>query len=124
MARFYKGQPVICVKGGSNPNADRRYPGLRWPVKGQRYTIREAEVPQRGRYTFVLVVGIRNRIIRWPCGTRYEAGFWEDRFEPATDISELDTVRTTVERYMGDALDHEDEPDDHPTAPRKKETVE
>lgn len=94
MARFYVGQPVICVKGGSNPNASRRYPGLRWPRKGQRYVIRCAEVPQRGRMNFVLVAGLRNRVITWPCGTRYEAGFHEDRFEPATDIGQLKDVAT------------------------------
>ena len=58
MPRFYVGQPVICVKGGSNPNAARRYPGLRWPRKGQRYVIRMAEVPQAGRMTFVLLNGL------------------------------------------------------------------
>lgn len=93
MGRFYVGQPVICVKGGSNPNAARRYPGLRWPRKGQRYVIRCAEIPQRGRVNFVLVAGISNRVIRWPCGARYEAGFHEDRFEPATDIGLLDAIK-------------------------------
>lgn len=102
MARFYDGQPVVCVRGGENPNAGRRYPGLRWPVKGRRYTIRKAEIPHRGKWTFVLVAGISNRTIIWPCGTRYEAGFHEDRFEPATDIGELDKVRKEVELYMGD----------------------
>lgn len=102
MARFHNGQTVICVKGGSNPNADRRYPGLRWPVRGRRYVVRVAEIPQRGRMTFILVSGISNRTIRWPCGTRYEAGFHEDRFEPATDIGELDQVRKDVELFMGD----------------------
>lgn len=93
MPRFYNGQPVVCVKGGMNPNADRRYPGLRWPVKGRRYIIRNCEIPQRGRMTFVLVAGISNRVIRWPCGTRFEAGFHEDRFEPATDIKLLEDIR-------------------------------
>lgn len=101
MARFHRGQTVICVQGGQNPNAERRYPGLRWPVKGHRYVIREPEVPVRSRGTFVLVSSISNRVIVWPCGTRYEAGFHEDRFEPATDIGELDAVRRAVERYMG-----------------------
>jgi hypothetical protein len=100
MARFYDGQPVVCVKGGSNPNAERRYPGLRWPVKGRRYTIRLAEVPIRDKITFVLVQGISNRVIRWPCGTRYEAGFWEDRFEPATDIGELEKARDATPNFF------------------------
>ena len=95
---------MVCVKGGSNPNAARRYPGLRWPVKGRRYTIRLAEVPIRDRMTFVLINGISNRVITWPCGMRYEAGFWEDRFEPATDITLLENVRDFAgiqfERHM------------------------
>ena len=102
MARFYDGQPVVCVRGGENPHAGRRYPGLRWPVKGRRYVIRKAEIPHRGKWTFVLVAGISNRIITWPCGTRYEAGFHEDRFEPATDISDLKRAEKSHEIFTKD----------------------
>lgn len=42
---------------------------------------------------FVLVAGIKNRVITWPCGARYEAGFHEDRFEPATDITLLENIK-------------------------------
>lgn len=122
MARFYEGQPVVCVKGGSNPNADRRYPGLRWPVKGRRYTIRKAEIPQRGRMNFVLVNGISNRAIRWPCGTRYEAGFWEDRFEPATSIEDLEKARDSTPNFFKGGDDEWDRRVKR--RERKKETVE
>lgn len=57
-------------------------------------------MPVRDRLTFVLVTRISNRIITWPCGTRYEAGFWEDRFAPATDISELEKARDATPNFF------------------------
>jgi hypothetical protein len=93
VGRFYNGQPVICVDGRLRRGPTQRYPGLIWPKKGRKYIIRCAEVPQRGARNFVLVQEIRNRIITWPCGARFEAGFWEDRFEPATDITLLEDIK-------------------------------
>jgi hypothetical protein len=118
MARFYVGQPVVCVRGGANPNADRRYPGLRWPRKGQRYVVRCAEIPVRDKRTFVLVTRISNRIITWPCGTRYEAGFWEERFEPATDITLLENIKD----FAGMQFERQQKPVKR--RERKKEEVE
>jgi hypothetical protein len=93
VSRFYIGQPVICVDGRLRRGPTQRYPGLNWPKKGQRYVIRVAAIPQRGSKNFVLLQEIRNRIITWPCGAHYEAGFWEDRFEPATDITLLENIK-------------------------------
>lgn len=93
MGRFYNGQPVICVDDRLRRGPTQRYPGLKWPVKGRKYVIRVAEIPQRGPRNFVLVNELRNRVITWPCGARFEAGFWEDRFEPATDITLLENIR-------------------------------
>jgi hypothetical protein len=103
MARFYIGQPVVCVDGRVRPHVDRRYPGLRWPRRGVRYTIREnIDIDSHGDWiTFVTVDEIQNRKIRWPGGRKHEAGFHEDRFEPATDISDLEKVSKTVGLFMG-----------------------
>jgi hypothetical protein len=115
MARFYNGQPVICVDDRLRRGPTRRYPGLIWPRKGQRYVIRHAAIPQHGAHNFVTVVEIRNRVITWPCGARFEAGFHEDRFEPATDITLLEDIKD----FAGLQVDRRKTP----TAPtrRKKE---
>jgi hypothetical protein len=104
MARFYIGQPVVCVRDNILRGVAARYPGLMWPRKGVVYHVREnydSGTPNLGVLTFVTLRELRNRRIRWPNGALREAGFWEERFEPATDIGELDEVRKTVERYMG-----------------------
>jgi hypothetical protein len=93
MGRFYNGQPVICVDDRLRPAAIRRYPNVIYPKKGQRYTIRHPDLPVGGKLTFVLVTEIRNQVVVWPCGARFEAGFWEDRFEPATDITLLENIK-------------------------------
>lgn len=118
MSRFYIGQPVICVDGRLKRGPTQRYPGLNWPKKGRKYIIRVAAIPQRGARNFVLVQEIRNRIITWPCGVSYEAGFWEDRFEPATDITLLENIKD----FAGLQADYQREKT--PAAPdftRKKE---
>ena len=104
MARFYIGQPVVCVDGRVRPHVDRRYPGLQWPRRGRRYTIRENidGKANGGWLTFVTVGEIRNRKIRWPDGRVAEAGFHEDRFEPATDISELKKAEKSHEIFTKD----------------------
>lgn len=93
MARFYKGQPVICVDDRLRRHVTSRYPGLKWPKKGSRYVIRNPECPVGEKLTFVLVEEIRNRPIPWPSGKIHEAGFHEDRFEPATDIRLLEDIK-------------------------------
>lgn len=100
---------------------DRRHPGLRWPRKGVRYTIRENIDSQANNtwLTFVTVGEIRNRTIRWPGGRFHEAGFHEDRFEPATDISDLEKVSKTVGLFMGS--DGPEEKKRRKTPQRKKE---
>lgn len=122
MARFYIGQPVICVDDRLRRGAIQRYPGLTWPKAGQRYVIRgniEGAV-----FTFVTVREIKNRIIRYPNGVRAEAGFWEERFEPATDIGDLEATLKTIDNFMGEFPDEPDPDDPYPAAPRRKETVE
>jgi hypothetical protein len=97
MARFYIGQPVVCVDDRLRVQVTARYPGLKWPRRGVRYTIRENI--ENGKHTFVTVHGIRNRVIRWPDGLRAEAGFHEDRFEPATDIEGLKRAEKSHEIF-------------------------
>jgi hypothetical protein len=120
VARFYIGQPVVCVDDRLRRHVVRRYPGIRWPVAGVHYVIRG--IIENDKLTFVTLREIKNATIRWPNGARAEAGFSEDRFEPATDIGDLTRVAEHVGNFMGEPL--VDEPDKHPTAPRKKETVE
>jgi hypothetical protein len=96
MAKFYIGQPVVCVNGKPFRGATLLYPGLRWPVEGQHYRIRGMmDIRTRiGRtkwepLTFVLLSGLYNHSIRWGDGRVAEAAFWEERFKPATDIESL-----------------------------------
>lgn len=103
MAKFYVGQPVICVDDRLRPNVVRRYPNMTWPVRGQRYTIR-ANIPAKtsnmGMLTFVLLREIRNRKERYPGGTVAELGFWEERFEPATDIGDIKKAADDVSQFV------------------------
>jgi hypothetical protein len=68
---------------------------MTWPVRGQRYTIRAnlSNLTQNGRCVFVLLREIHNRKDRWPNGMVAELGFWEERFELATDITLLENIR-------------------------------
>jgi hypothetical protein len=116
VGRFYIGQPVICVDDRLRSGPTRRYPGLRWPKKGQKYVIRHAAIPQRGAKNFVLVNEVRNRIITWPCGVRFEAGFWEDRFEPATDITLLENIKD----FAGMQADRHKENTPKPLVPQRR----
>jgi hypothetical protein len=103
MPLFYIGQPVICVNDQLFRGVVRRYPGLTWPRAGGRYVVRsmmDSNTPNLGWLTFITVQEIRNRKIRWPSGVMAEAGFWEERFEPATDIGDLEEVRKSVEKFM------------------------
>jgi hypothetical protein len=119
VARFYIGQPVICVDDRLRRGATQRYPGLTWPKAGARYVIRGII---EERFTFVTVREIKNRIIRYPNGVRAEAGFWEERFEPATDIGDFEATLRTIDKYMG-SPDIDDDP--YPTtAPSEEEIVE
>lgn len=130
MAKFYVGQPVICVDDRLRASVLRLYPQiLNWPTQGQRYIIRSnitvmTQISRRvwKNLTFVTVRDMINPVITWGDGQRAEAGFHEDRFEPATDIGEFNVVKDMVGLYHGKA-DHEDEPDSHPTDEpvRKKE---
>lgn len=130
MARFYIGQPVVCVDDRIRPSVARVYPQITdWPKAGAQYRIRAnmtlmTRVSRRKwtPLTFVLVHGISNPLITWGDGTRAEAGFHEDRFEPATNIGELEKVAQQTGLWMGgfDKEIHVDEPDLHPT----EETVE
>jgi len=116
MTRFYIGQPVVCVDGRVRRRVARRWPHIAWPKEGGRYVIRgnvETKVA-----TFVLLREIRNKTIAYPNSKlRAEAGFWEERFEPATDIGELETIKNMVGMYHGKI-------DLRPIAPwKKKERV-
>lgn len=99
MPRFYIGQPVICVDDRLNAWLIRHHPNVTWVTRGQRYTIRahqQAVMPVNRHMNFVLLHEIRNPIVPWSDGQYMEAGFWEERFEPATDISELDRIAQKI----------------------------
>lgn len=106
MARFYIGQPVLCINDEQRPGVARRFPGLVWPRRGVVYHVRwnfDSNAHPHGVLTFVGLREIRNRNIMWPGrGVMHEAGFWEERFEPATDISVFEQQRETVEIMMGE----------------------
>ena len=120
MPRFYIGQPVICVD-------DRRNKYLRpfrvkWVKMGQRYTIRayqHAVMPVNRPMDFVLLHEIHNPSVPWSDGQFMEAGFWEERFEPATDISRLEEELMNAEMFVGGEFEIA-----NPAPVRKKEKVE
>ena len=98
MARFYIGQPVICIDDRLNRWLIRRHPGVQWVKLGQRYTIRgnhEARM-HGGVMNFVTLHELRNPDVVWNDGVVREASFWEERFEPATDIGEIDKAREKI----------------------------
>lgn len=75
---FSRGQPVICV----NDNfawARKRYPDmLSYPVKGQRYIVREYVC--WGRAPAIVLREIKNPRVPYMDGKFREAGFWDRRF--------------------------------------------
>lgn len=98
MPRFYIGQPVICVDDRLNKWLVRFHPNVKWVEAGQRYTIRgNHTAPMKsGVMNFVTLQEIHNPAVVWSDGIVREASFWEERFEPATDIGELDKVREKI----------------------------
>jgi hypothetical protein len=82
MPKFYVGQPVICVDGDFEV-VSRRYPGCTWPRLGHRYVIR-AYVLEYSHFPAVVLREIENPLVRYRDGVLREAGFWDERFEPAT----------------------------------------
>lgn len=107
MSKFYVGQPVVCVNGTPNPMALKVFPEIRWPVTGQHYRVRgisRHEVPYGNgneMLTFVVLSGLHNVKIVWTDGDFSEAGFWEERFEAATDIDSLRSIGAHVGKFMG-----------------------
>lgn len=95
MARFYVGQPVVCVDGKIKPMVDRMWPGLNWPVHGKRYVVR-GYVNVISGWPGVLVREITNRRIRYLGGSVAEASFSELRFAPITD----EQVRSIIEEAV------------------------
>ena len=114
------GQPVVCVDDRRSRWLSRYYPNVRWVVRGQRYVIRANMTADiNGVKTFVLLREIRNAAVVWGDGRLREAAFWEERFEPATDISELEELRMNAEMFIGDEFEIA-----RPAPVRKKEKVE
>jgi hypothetical protein len=98
VARFYIGQPVVCINDRRGAFVRRNFPLANWIKKGARYTIREnmtARMPN-GVLTFVTLREVHNPYVAWHDGQFMEMGFWEERFEPATDIGEFDETRKKV----------------------------
>lgn len=101
MARFYIGQPVVCIDGRVSLEIRTLYPSNRWPVQGQRYVIREY-VPLRRGIPAVLLHEIRNKKVCYFDGTVYEGGFAETRFAPVTE-SQIRALMTMTVREPEDA---------------------
>jgi hypothetical protein len=91
MARFYQGQPIVCVWTEEEwlnrlSQSGRLYLmslGIHIPVKGQRYTADRYATEQPMNLSLVEI----------PDEPR--PFYIEDGFEPATDISELQKLQTS-----------------------------
>lgn len=85
--KFYPGQPVICINDDFR-HTIRKYnelaSGITWPVRGRRYVVRSYAIA-RVKYPSVLLMEIKNRRVPYADGIVREAGFWDERFEPATE---------------------------------------
>lgn len=115
---FYVGQPVVCVDGKVKPIVELYWPGLIWPIYGQRYTVR-GYVEVRSGWPGLVVQEIRNRTIFYWSGTYAEASFDQKRFVAATDQQVRAIVEDAIKprpRTDGDAPWYEPQ--------RKKETAE
>lgn len=93
MPKFYPGQPVVCV----NDNFRRSrviYPGVTWPRRGVKYRVR-CYVVSGVAYPALVLHEIHNKRVPYMDGVMREAGFWDERFEPATKkvVSELLSVK-------------------------------
>jgi hypothetical protein len=100
--RFYEGQPVVCVNDTVSTQIARMFPGMTWPVRGQRYVIRRYVRAGAPHLPAVLLVEIKNRRVRYLDGRVDEAGFWDERFAPITDIGDLEKIAKEVDQWMGE----------------------
>lgn len=91
---------MICINDNFN-RAMRIYKRVTWPKKGCRYVIRDyvhlKDTPA------VVLREIHNVDVVYSDGTIKEAGFWDERFVPATDISELQKLLTSTDREIENA---------------------
>lgn len=91
MPRFYAGQPVVCVdarfRSGWWLNVIKRF-GVTLPCKGQRYVVRG--YVYEDKYPIVVLQEISNPRVPYGDGQMRECGFWEERFQPTTDIADLE----------------------------------
>lgn len=101
MAKFYVGQPVLCVDGDF-ARASVRVPNVTWPVEGRTYVVRAYVCG--GLYPGIVVREITNRVVPYNglwAGTgrnfKAEASFWDERFVPATDIGVLEKLLTRTD---------------------------
>lgn len=109
MARFYIGQPVVCINDKISHEIRILYPNNKWPVQGQKYHVREY-VPIRRGHPAILVHEIRNSRVCYFDGTIYEGGFAEFRFAPVTDeqVRALMTVDVPSEHDLHPTMEPED----------------
>jgi hypothetical protein len=103
MSKFYIGQTVLCINGNPNKEAIKLFPNLIWPETGRFYRVRGILPPEPVKFKhgvrhiiFILLHGLYNQHIRYISGINAEAGFWEERFEPAADIDGLRNILKDV----------------------------
>lgn len=91
--RFYDGQPVVCINDRFSSAwwriATVQF-GLTLPAKGRRYVVRGySDGPEP---PCVLLREIANPRVPWSDGKQREVAFWDERFVPITDISDLERL--------------------------------
>ncbi|MDE2022501.1 MAG: hypothetical protein KGI71_06340 [Patescibacteria group bacterium] len=105
--RFYNGQPVICVDdrfGSRWWRAALAKHGITLPSLGSRYAVRgyvDAPGP-----SCILLVEIANPLVMYGDGKEREASFAETRFQPATDIGDLEKMLTSKSVPKDDGMDN------------------
>lgn len=96
MNTFHVGQRVVCIARGDWPRA--RAEGLRVPVRGQVYVIRDVYVDPNYDEVGVRLVEVVNPRDMLFNGEPWETGWLADEFRPVreTDISIFTAMLTRV----------------------------
>ena len=105
--KFNAGESVICINDDfSWARRNYRPYKLTYPVRGQCYVIRGYVIG--GKKPAVVLQSISNPRVPYNDGIWREAGFWDERFERAPDISELRKIAEEVSRSAPLVAEKED----------------
>lgn len=86
--KFKSGEPVICIDDSFTwARQTYRSFNLTFPVCGRCYVVRGYVI--KGSHPAITLQGISNVQVPYLDGKFREAGFWEERFARAPDISDL-----------------------------------